>query len=160
MDPEEFRRQAKKGLIIACFFGAALLFYYLGWRVLLVVYLFVVAAVAMLAILMQRGRGGGLAGYLGGLGGDSLLGVHSASPIARATYAMLALFVFIAMLIARHDAVRKPTAGVLDAASPAQEAEAPEGVLPPAQPPRGTGEQLPPLEAPETTPPDRTGQDD
>lgn len=101
MDPEELRNVIKKALAISAFFAVGLAFYLLEWRTLLVIYLLLVGAVSMLAILIQSGRGGGLASSLGGLGGDSLLGVHSASPIAKATYVMLALFIFLGMLLAR-----------------------------------------------------------
>jgi protein translocase SecG subunit len=54
----------------------------------------------VLAILIQSGRGGGLAASLGGVGGESLLGARSATPIARGTYVLLGLFLFICMLLA------------------------------------------------------------
>jgi preprotein translocase subunit SecG len=101
MDPEELRAQLKKAATIGAFFALALVFYALGWRSALVVYVVIVGVLAVLAILLQSGRGGGLSASLGGLGGDSLLGTHSATPIAKATYVMLALFVFICMLTAR-----------------------------------------------------------
>jgi preprotein translocase subunit SecG len=101
MDPEELRRQLKKWLIIGVFFALAALLYALKWRSLLVAYLVVISVLAVLAILLQSGRGGGLATSLGGLGGESLLGARAATPIARATYVMLALFIFSAMLLAR-----------------------------------------------------------
>jgi protein translocase SecG subunit len=107
MDPEEVRKWIKRIAFIAVFFVVALLFYIFGassgnavWRKLLVVYGICVGIVAVLAILLQSGRGGGLAS-LGGLGGDSLLGTRSATPIAKATYVMLALFLFIFMLTQR-----------------------------------------------------------
>ncbi len=101
MDPEALRGQLKKGAITGAFFALALVFYALGWRTALVAYVIVVAVVAVLAILLQSGRGGGLSASLAGLGGDSLLGTHSATPIAKATYVMLALFIFICTLTAR-----------------------------------------------------------
>jgi len=54
----------------------------------------------VLAILVQSGRGGGLAG-LGGGGGESLLSARAATPIAKATYVLGALLLFICMLLAR-----------------------------------------------------------
>ena len=101
MQPEELRKQLKKGAFVGVFFAAALLFYVLGWTGALVAYALAVSVLAVLAILLQSGRGGGLATSLGGLGGDSLLGTHSATPIAKATGVMLALILFICILHAR-----------------------------------------------------------
>jgi preprotein translocase subunit SecG len=101
MDPEEVRAQLKKWAIIGSFFALALLLYVSGQRALLIAYVVIVGVLAVLAILIQSGRGGGLAASLGGVGADSLLGTHSASPIARATYVMLGLFFFISILAAR-----------------------------------------------------------
>ena len=101
MEPEEVRKLLKTGAIIAAFFALAVAFYVLGWRAVLVGYAAVVGLVSVLAILIQSGKGGGLATSLGGLGGDSLLGTHSATPIAKATYVMLALLLFVCMLVAR-----------------------------------------------------------
>lgn len=90
----------KRGAIIGAFFGAAIIFSALGWRGVLLLYVVLVGTVMVLAILLQAGRGGGLAS-LGGMGADSLLGARSATPISRATYVLAALFVFICMLLAR-----------------------------------------------------------
>jgi len=106
MEPEELRALVKRIVIIALFFAVALMFYLFGragnpvWRKVLVAYAIVLGVLMVLAILLQSGRGGGLAS-LGGLGGDALLGTRSATPIAKATYVMGALFLFILMLVAR-----------------------------------------------------------
>ncbi|MFO8006218.1 MAG: preprotein translocase subunit SecG [Candidatus Brocadiia bacterium] len=138
MDPEQLRGNVKKGLIIAVFFGLALLFYALRWQTVLVAYLIVVALVSMLAVLIQSGRGGGLASSLGGLGGDSLLGVRSASPVAKATYVLLALFMFIAMLNANLNMRQGEAGGLLQQGAP------PERGLPAGEP----GAELPAGPAP------------
>lgn len=111
---EELRAKVKKGLIIGAFFGLALLFYALGLRSALTVYVMLVGALATLAILIQSGRGGGLAASLGGMGGESLLGVRSATPIAKATYTMLALFIFNCILLGRMDIVAQEEGGLLE----------------------------------------------
>ncbi len=103
MEPEEIRKLVKRISIIASFFLLALLFYYLGgplWRGVLLIYALMVTVVMVLAILVQSGSGGGLAG-LGGAGGESLLGARAATPIAKATYVLGALLLFICMLLAR-----------------------------------------------------------
>jgi len=156
MDPEEFRSKTKTGLIIAAFFAAALLFYLMEWRGLLTAYLFLLAAVAVLAILIQSGRGGGLAASLGGLGGDSLLGVRSASPIAKATYVMLALFLFIGVLRARLGPAEATGNGLLQFEPAAVQEQLPEtqpmpGAVPaapeqPTEPPMAPEDQEPPSE--------------
>ncbi len=143
MDPEELRGVIKKALVISAFFVVGLVFFILGWRTLLVVYLLLVGAVSMLAILIQSGRGGGLASSLGGLGGDSLLGVHSATPIAKATYVMLALFIFLGVLLARMGGPAARSSGLAEETprveAPAEEPEAGEpgaergGMQPPAE---------------------------
>ncbi len=101
MDPEEIRKLLKKIGVIAAFFVVAVVFFALGWTALLVGYAVAVSIAAVLAILLQSGKGGGLSTSLGGLGGDSLLGSHSATPIAKATYVMLGLLLFICVLIQR-----------------------------------------------------------
>ncbi len=106
MDPEQVRKLLKRVAITSSFFVLAFLLYWLGIshpalaRRLLIAYVLIVTALMVIAILLQSGRGGGLAS-LGGLSGDSLLGAHSATPIAKATYVMGALFLLICMLIAR-----------------------------------------------------------
>ena len=113
MEPEQLRKLLKRIVIIAAFFAAGLLLYYLTdqWagprpglarlmRGLLIAYILFVAVFMVLAILVQSGKGGGLAG-LGGIGAEGLLGARSATPIAKATYVMGALLLFLCMLAAR-----------------------------------------------------------
>jgi protein translocase SecG subunit len=115
MDPEELRKQIKKWALIAAFFVLALVFYVLQWATLLVAYVIAVGLVAVLAILIQSGRGGGLSASLAGLGGDALLSARSATPIAKATYVMLALFIFLTLLIARMEPAGEEPAGLVPA---------------------------------------------
>lgn len=132
MDPEELRANVKKAAIIGSFFALALVFYALQWRGALVAYVIVVGLLATLAILIQSGKGGGLAASLGGVGADSLLGTHSATPIAKATYVMLGLCIAILVLLARLG----PSEGNADELGPVDAAPPMElpipGVLPPA----------------------------
>ena len=129
MDPEEVRSLVKTWVIIGVFFALAALFYALGWYKALLIYALVLGAVGVLAILIQSGRGGGLAASLGGIGGDSLLGARSATPIAKATYVMLALLFFIAMLMARMGAPKAAATGLMSGipapAAPAEESPTP-----------------------------------
>jgi preprotein translocase subunit SecG len=106
MNPEKTRKLLKRIAFAGSFFALAFVFYLLGrdgsafWRGVLIAYALFVTVILVLAILLQSGRGGGLAG-LGGAAGDSLLGARAATPIAKATYVLGALFLFICMLIAR-----------------------------------------------------------
>lgn len=113
MEAEQLRRILKRIVIISAFFALGLLLYYLTdqWagpkpglarlmRGLLIAYTLFVGMVMVLAILMQSGKGGGLAG-LGGAGAEGLLGARSASPIAKATYVLGGLLLFLCMLAAR-----------------------------------------------------------
>ncbi len=125
MEPEEIRKLAKRIAVVSVFFLVAVIMYFLGpgsgrpgwrplgavygllgggssvWRTLLVIYSLLITVVMVLAILVQSGSGGGLAGVFGGAGGESLLGARAATPIAKATYIMGGLLLFICMLLAR-----------------------------------------------------------
>ena len=123
MDSDQIRKLMKRVAVAGAFFLVALLFYFLGWRKMLLTYAILVTVAMVLAILLQSGRGGGLAS-LGGMGGENLLGARAATPIAKATYVMGGLFLFICMLISRMGQVRAEH-GVQelssDQAPPAQE---------------------------------------
>jgi protein translocase SecG subunit len=149
MDPEEFRKQVKKWAIIGSFFALALLFYALGWRGWLTAYVLIIGLLSVAAVLIQSGRGGGLAASLGGMGGDSLFGARSATPIARATYVMLGLFIFNCMLIAKLPVARSEGLMAPPAAEQALPA-APAEELPP----------LPELKLPDATEAGAPEQDD
>jgi preprotein translocase subunit SecG len=124
--------------VISAFFVLALVFGLLGWRGVLKAYLVLVGLLSVLAILIQSGRGGGLAASLGGMGGDSLLGARSATPIAKATYVMFGLFIFISLLLV---IPREPHSALFEAA-PVNEIEREAGLS-------GSGmEGGAPLEAP------------
>jgi len=101
MDPEVIRKKIKKWTIIGAFFVVAILFYVADLRALLHTYIISVAVLSILAVLIQSGKGGGLAASFGGVGGDSLLGARAATPIAKATYVMLALFLLGCTLLAK-----------------------------------------------------------
>lgn len=163
MEPEKLRKLMKKGAAIGSFFALALVFYGLGWRSMLVVYVVFVGVLATLAILLQAGRGGGLAASLGGFGADSLLGAHSATPIAKATYVMLGLFLFICMLAARMGARPEQGEGLIPADAPVEFHAPGAGEPLPLQPPLDEGAE-PAADAPaaegETPQPGEPLQDD
>jgi len=146
MEPEELRALLKKAFTVGAFFAAGAAFYALRWRWALMIYLVAVSVVAVMAILIQSGRGGGLAASLGGLGGDALLGARSATPIAKATYVMLALFLFLCCLATRMGPETVGTSGLLD--SPAAEAPSPAPLAPAPTEPLTVPQTPAPAESP------------
>ncbi len=69
-------------------------------RTVLLVIFVIDAILLVIAVLLQSGRGGGLAGALGGIGGaDSALGVRAASQIEKATGVMAAVFLILALVL-------------------------------------------------------------
>jgi len=130
MDPEQVRSLLKKWAIIASFFVVALLFFVLRWRAMLMAYVLIVGITSVAAVLIQSGRGGGLAASLGGVGGDSLFGARSATPIAKATYVMLALFIVLCLLIAKLGFMEPPPGAALAAPPMGQPVQAPAAPVP------------------------------
>lgn len=106
MQPEKLRKLLKKCAIAGAFFAVSFVLFLLARggssfaRGLLWVYLLLIGLATVLVILLQSGRGGGLAS-LGGIGGEGLLGARAATPIAKATYVLGALLLFTAALMAR-----------------------------------------------------------
>jgi preprotein translocase subunit SecG len=68
------------------------------WDVLLMTALMIVGAVMMFIILLQRGRGGGLAGAFGGLGGQSAFGTKAGDVFTKITVGLAAVWVLLAGL--------------------------------------------------------------
>lgn len=70
-------------------------------RVVLLVVFVVDSVLLVLTILIQSGRGGGLAGALGGISSaDSALGVRAASQIEKITGVFAAIFLAVALALA------------------------------------------------------------
>ena len=70
-------------------------------RTILLVLFVVDSLLLVLAILIQSGRGGGLAGALGGIGrADSAFGVRAASQIEKITGGLAAVFMAVAIALA------------------------------------------------------------
>jgi preprotein translocase subunit SecG len=137
--------------------------------------LFLLTAVVLtLLVLIQRGRGGGLAGAFGGAGGSSAFGTKTADVFVRATAVVGAIFFLLSVVTAillspakektprEPPAVPAPAEPGTGAATPAEKAEkAPEKAAPtPAEKAAGTpaekaagGTAAPaPAETPKTTP--------
>lgn len=70
------------------------------WYILFTIFV-IDGILLIIAILLQSGRGGGLAGALGGIGSpDSALGVRAASQIEKATGVMIAIMFACAITLA------------------------------------------------------------
>ena len=66
------------------------------WSILLSIALAAVSFFMMFIILLQRGRGGGLAGAFGGLGGQSAFGTKAGDVFTKITIVVAVLWVVIA----------------------------------------------------------------
>ena len=84
------------------------------------------AVILVLLVLIQRGRGGGLAGAFGGPGGHSAFGTKTADVFIKATAVLGAIFVVLAILTAwlMH---KQQTALLEEAAPPPAQVPAEEG---------------------------------
>ncbi len=65
---------------------------------LLSVLIFFASLIMILLILIQRGRGGGLIGALGGAGGSSPFGSRAGDTFTRITLITAAIWMFLIML--------------------------------------------------------------
>ena len=70
-------------------------------RPLLYLLLFLGSIFLVLLVLIQRGRGGGLAGALGGMGGYSAFGTRAGDIFTRVTIIAAAIWILGAMALAR-----------------------------------------------------------
>jgi len=77
---------------IPVLFGANVLQYVFG------ILMFLTAIFLMLIILVQRGRGGGLAGAFGGLGGQSAFGTKAGDLFTRITIGVAAFWIILCVV--------------------------------------------------------------
>lgn len=82
--------------------------------------LVLISLVLMLIILIQRGKGGGLAGAFGGAGGSSAFGSRAGDTFTKVTLYTAAIWVLVIMINVKVMLPDKPAA-----AKPAQNAEQP-----------------------------------
>jgi preprotein translocase subunit SecG len=68
------------------------------WSFLLGLLLFLTAAFLILIVLLQRGRGGGLAGALGGMGGQSAFGAKAGDLFTRITMGVAAFWILLCIV--------------------------------------------------------------
>src|SRR6476646_575380 len=79
-----------------------------GWQYLFAIPLFLLSLFLVLVILVQRGRGGGLTGALGGMGGQSAFGTKAGDLFTRITIVVAAIWVLLAMASIKVLAQRSP----------------------------------------------------
>ncbi len=64
----------------------------------LMVLMFLTAALLILLVLVQRGKGGGLAGALGGMGGQSAFGTKAGDMFTKITIGMATFWILLCMV--------------------------------------------------------------
>ncbi len=69
-----------------------------GWQTILSVVLIAVCLLLMLVILIQRGRGGGLAGAFGGSGGSSAFGAKTGDVFTWVTVGLVVVFLCLTVV--------------------------------------------------------------
>jgi preprotein translocase subunit SecG len=107
----------------------------------------------ILLVLVQRGRGGGLTGALGGAGGQSAFGTKAGDTFTRVTYGVAIVWIFICMMAIKVLQVPAPLAGgpsrptVKSSPRSSESTETPETTTPAATTPSDSNATLTP-EAP------------
>ncbi len=76
---------------------APMLFAVQFWHAFFGILMFLSAVFLMLLVLVQRGRGGGLAGALGGMGGQSAFGTKAGDTFTKLTIVVASLWIFLSM---------------------------------------------------------------
>lgn len=74
------------------------LFAFDSWHYLYSIPLSLVSVFLILVILVQRGRGGGLTGALGGMGGQSAFGTKAGDLFTKITIVVAAIWILLSML--------------------------------------------------------------
>ena len=84
-----------------------------GWSIALNLVILLLSLLLMFIVLIQRGKGGGLAGAFGGVGGSSPFGSRAGDAFTRITLYMAAvwvLFIMIHVKVAQLDGRSEPAA--------------------------------------------------
>jgi preprotein translocase subunit SecG len=72
----------------------------MGWAIIPITVLLIVLSLFMiLLILIQRGKGGGLAGAFGGAGGSSAFGSRAGDTFTRVTIIVAAIWLLLVMIL-------------------------------------------------------------
>lgn len=86
-----------------------------GWSIALNLVILLLSLLMMFIILIQRGKGGGLAGAFGGAGGSSPFGSRAGDTFTRITLYMAAVWVLVIMIhvkVAQMDGRNAPAATI------------------------------------------------
>jgi preprotein translocase subunit SecG len=89
-----------------------------------------VAIFLILLVLVQRGRGGGLAGALGGMGGSSAFGAKAGDVFTRITIVTASIWILLCLFALEWAKHRGDVLGTSNAASSSTSGEADSGLLP------------------------------
>lgn len=68
------------------------------WNTLMMVGMLLTAVIMILLVLVQRGKGGGLAGALGGMGGQSAFGTKAGDMFTKITIGVATFWIFLCMV--------------------------------------------------------------
>lgn len=71
--------------------------------ILIKIAMFVVALFLIVLILLQRGRGGGLAGALGGMGGQSAFGTKAGDMFTRITSGLALFWILLCVVAVKYE---------------------------------------------------------
>lgn len=71
------------------------------WVGLLNILLFLISLFLILVVLIQRGKGGGLAGAFGGVGGSSAFGSRAGDAFTRFTIIVAGIWVLLIMILVK-----------------------------------------------------------
>lgn len=113
----------------------------------------------ILLVLVQRGRGGGLTGALGGAGGQSAFGTKAGDTFTRVTYGVAILWIFVCMMAIKVLQVPAPLAGgpsrpaVKSGTRSTDATETPSATTPSSTPSDASGSLTPEAPATETPAP-------
>ena len=69
-----------------------------GWSIFLNIAVILLSLMLMLIVLIQRGKGGGLAGALGGAGGSSAFGSRAGDAFTKITLYLAGIWVLVIMI--------------------------------------------------------------
>src|SRR5882762_7687857 len=81
-------------------------------NVLLAILMIITALFLILLVLIQRGRGGGLAGAFGGMGGQSAFGTKAGDLFTKITIGVAIVWVVSTMLIIKYVGSQSQTGGL------------------------------------------------
>ena len=94
------------------------------WETLIMVSMFLTAVILILLVLVQRGKGGGLAGALGGMGGQSAFGTKAGDMFTKITIGVASFWILLCMIAVgtlKHSESKVALPSGVSASAPASE---------------------------------------